>query len=76
MFVHRGHTSKGVIITVLADKDSALYAGDCGFKSLPGISFFLLFFFLCSYSDNVLVMINPLFGFCYLGCQGFLKKLF
>ena len=41
MFVNRGHTSKGVIIiTVPAGKVSALYAGDCRFKSLPGMSFF------------------------------------
>ena len=75
MFVHRGHTSKGVIITVPAGKVSALYTRDCRFKSLPGMSFLLLelFFFLRSYSDNALVMMNLLFGFCYLGCQGFLN---
>ena len=76
MFVHRGYTSKGVIITVPAGKVSALYAGDCRFKSLPGsyILFLAGIFFLCFYSDNALVMINLLFGFHYLGCQGFLKK--
>ena len=67
MFVHRGHTSKGVIIT---GKVSALYAGDCRFKSLPGM-------FFCFFSvlfDNALMMMNPLFGFPHLGCQGFLKN--
>ena len=77
MFVHRGHTSKGVIITVPAGKVSALYAGDCRFKSPPGMPFFFagnIYFFLCSYSDNALMMMNPLFGSATWVVRDSLKK--
>ena len=73
--VRRSHTGEGVIITIPADKVSALYAADCRFKSLPGMFFFFAGnFFPCSHSVNALIMMNPLFGSCYLSCQGFLKK--
>ena len=44
----QGHTSKDVNITVPAGKVSALYAGDCRFKSLPGMSLLAGNFCVCA----------------------------
>ena len=79
MFVYRGHTGEGAIITVPAGKVSALCAADCRFKSARYMSLFFagnLSYFQCSHSFNALMIMNPLFGFRYLGCQGFLLLLF